>query len=205
MKIFVWASERGDGNIRSHFAVSLLSDYEKPVYCYLCLIFLKNQPFSYVENSEVRQCSKFSTSIYSKTNTKILIKVVELVKNRIAEEPKGTVGAVFYDYWTVKITHYVSALASYCTEVGTGMNHIVRLSSVMRLTLFETPPMNQVVQKENFALDDNESTAFNAESHVHFFTDVFLSYSRTFRSCATTSSETIQNNLSVDRMTGRLM
>lgn len=88
------------GTTRSHFEIRNLSEYEKEMRGYFRLIVAKTFPLYYFEDTDDPKFSPYEVNIGKKNLVVVLLKILELVKNRIASKLQGTKLKVMFDGWT---------------------------------------------------------------------------------------------------------
>ena len=67
------------------------------MYSYLNLIISQSLPFSIVQEPEFRSLSKFDVAFCRQTLKKTILKLVEVVEQKIIHDLKGTQGYILYD------------------------------------------------------------------------------------------------------------
>ncbi|KAI0556954.1 Ribonuclease H-like protein [Gracilaria domingensis] len=160
------AKQKG-GTIFSHFQSRTLYEYKATMHGYIWMIVIKSLPLYYISELEVRRFSEFKATI---------------IERRICKELYGTKGAVLYDGWTCNAMHYIALIALYCTKKTSieSRRKVVRFTP--RLTLLAMSLMGQL--EDDTVLDEtnNETTTFNAETHAHFFNEIFPIFGQDFAS-----------------------
>ncbi len=158
-----------------------LSEYENAVPPYIQLIVLKKFSLHSVHDAEVRKFSRFDVSLAKRTVAQVILTLVELVEQRVAEEMKSTAGAVLFDGWSCNGTHYVAVLASYCISMPVRENATTTAKQVPRLALLASSPMGRVAVPDEECTSNAEATSFNAEAHLQFFEEVFSFYEQQYK------------------------
>ncbi len=153
------------GTILSHFHVHAVSPHDKAVYGWMKLVVLKNIPLSHIEDTEVRAwfCSNIHVPRY--TVFKVIFQLVKLVEKRINSHMQQNKGMILFDGWSTTRMHYAGLSSSFIQQISTG-------KSVHRLYLLAFAP---ICQKPDEINSTEEVTAFDAEAHLSFFRDIFLS------------------------------
>lgn len=187
------------GTIRSHFEMQSLSEYEKAIHGYIRLIVMKSLPLYYVSDPEVRNFSRYDVNIGKRTLVEVIFKLVELVEKKIAIELECTKGAVLFDGWTCNSTHYIAVIVSYCTTALRHDRGSVFKESIPRLTLLSLSPMGHVPEEEDEnATGQDETTKFNAEAHLQFFSEIFPFFGQEFSKwCLCLIGDNCSTNLKV--------
>lgn len=181
------STEKADGTIRADFQSDALSGYKKAVNEYIRLIVLRCAPFEIVEDNNYRLFACVKTVTTAEIVKETILKLVELVKKRIANELPGTVGAVMFDGWSKFGKHYVAMIALYMKDVPSTASMKRTPQFQQRLALIVLSPMAKIhdksdekaVEKDPLGSESNddvlsndaETDLFNAETHLKFFRD----------------------------------
>ena len=173
------AAKKRGGLVFSRFKIRMLPEYERAVSAYLRLIIRHLLPLSIMESQELRELSKYSTTISTRIIMDTIIKLVELVEKRVQEDLSGTRGALFYDGWTSKSNmNYVALVASYSTDTFVRKNGTETKESVSRLTLLALSPVVCISSAYQ------QATRFNAETNIYFMNEAFKLYDMNFKEWA---------------------
>jgi len=180
------------GTIRSKFKTITMNEHEKGIYAYLRYLILNNVPIAHIESMELRHLSRFKARISQEHLVKIILALVELVELKIGIEIQDKKGALMYDGWECRGTHYIGVFLLYTGSQEVIKNKIVVEEHVVRSTLISLAPMTQeCVGSDSNSDDDNdqsdiefdesdEATKFNAEAHLNFFRTIFIYYKQVF-------------------------
>jgi DNA-binding transcriptional MerR regulator len=109
------------------------------------------------------------------------------------------------DGWTCNGTHFIGLFASYCRPIKVKAKTSFITESNLEITLLASSPMANIEQEDGFPLtvdEENETTKFNAETHVQFFSDMLALYKLTIDSWVVYS---IADNCSTNKKIARLM
>lgn len=176
------AAKNAGGTIKSHFQTDTLSEYEKAVIGYVRLIILCSEPFSITEDAEYRRFSKYDSVTTPKKVTETIMKLVELVEQRIAKEISGKKGALLFDGWTKHGTHYVCMILSYTKPVSERQGGAIVVRHVQQLALLAMSPMAKLYTEDKSDEKDceDETVSFNAATHLQFFEDNFKYFDCSF-------------------------
>ena len=204
------------GPIAQHFQKCGLSDYEKAVYHYIRLIVLRGYPLTCVVDPELRALSKFTSKLDTKTIRGVLMSMVQLVEDRIKEALDGKKGALLFDGWTENGTHFVAMIVSYIDVVKSFAAGTETHQTVTRLALLAASPMAKVCENDDEKSDhasrtcedeeEQETVAFNADTHLSFFRDNFEFFGQDFdKWCLCPISDNCNTNKSIASKSGRPM
>ena len=176
---------------------------EKAMYSYLKLIVLK-LPLSIIEDSTLRDFSKYSERFSVKTLKETIFKLVQLVEETITNEMKTTKGSLMLDGWSECSIHYIGVFAVYMKCSKEIENGIILAEKRLCIALQAASPMSMIVQKGNFeeTNSDKLSTDFGANTHIRFFEDVFHLYNLDVRKCVVCL---LEDNCNVNRRIARKM
>lgn len=195
------SAQKSNGDIRAHFNVSALSEYEKAIHAYLDLIVGKSLPLSLVESAQFRAVSRYEHNVGVPKMTEVIFKLVELVEKEVGAEMRKTKGAILYDGWSANSMHFTGVIASYCTDVDVREKNTPRTVSLPRLTLLAMSPMSQVSACNDLS-QTNETTTFSAEAYVQFFRETFDMYELHFDEwCVALIGDNVSSNKRVASIT----
>ena len=173
------------------------------VYFYIRRIVMNNATITIVEHAEYRRFSRFNVPLARKTVVFVIFKLVHLVEQRVSSEMKNTSGALLFDGWSCAGTHFIAAIASYCTHNPVKIKGSAENDTIPRLSLIALSPMGKIEPDESNEVDD-EATTFNAETHLAFFRAVFQFYAQSFDSwCVCLVSDNTSTNMRVARLCGK--
>ena len=127
-------------------------------------------PISHIESPIVRNFCKYGIVYGRKFFTNCLLELVKIVECNIAKEMKHVRGALMYGGWKRHGTHYIAAFALYNRKISARSNGIETTNNSVVSTLITFRPMSQI---ENTDCNENETSKFNAEVHIHHFRTVF--------------------------------
>lgn len=154
----------------------------KAIYAYLLLIIMHNMPLSIVEMQNVRNFSKYTEKFSRATLRKVILKLTELVEQRISRELKAAhVGTILHDGWSYGGVHYIGLFASYIRQVGIcKADKINQTQDVVELTLLSCAPMGNTDTEDNNGSEEDydvkEAVEFSAATHVKHIHDMFRFY-----------------------------
>lgn len=165
------------GTIWSHFSVHSLFEYEKAVYGWFRMVFIRNTPLWHV--MDIEACHWFCHNIDVSKNTlvKVIFYLVQLVEERITPDIWGTKGAVIFDGYYNSGMSYVAVFASYSNRRLARKNFVLCVEFIPLLSILSISPMSQ---RSFDDVSEEESTAFDAEALLYFFRDMFYIFGHQF-------------------------
>ena len=172
----VQAHTDAGGTIRSHFKSETLSPREKVINKFLRLIVLESAPFEIVESVEYRRAFEHPAVTTAETVKETMLKLVELVEQRVRNDICGKKGALLFDGWSKRGVHYVEMIASYTREVVEQRKKDKVVHEQQALAMLALSPMAKTPESNESERNMNceeEAVKCNAETHLRFFRDNF--------------------------------
>ena len=159
-----------------------VTDREKAMYRWIRLIVLKSEPLSVIEDPEYRAFAAYKEKFDRKYLKQVLFKLVELVEARISEEMKDQVGAILFDGWSRRGTHYVGLFGSFMRKVSVMNVGRSTVAEELCMPLLSVSPM-ATYEASQFTSDEEsgsenltEATDFGAKTHVEHFKSIFQNF-----------------------------
>ena len=189
--------QSGERSIKDFYKVDECVSLEAAyLHRWIKLVVSKNVPISSISDKEWRSlfqplcacdsCPR-TPKIGKDTLKKVIFKMVEMIEEKIKEEMLAAgIGALLSDGWTKHGTHYLGIFATYNREVSfsalgdkrTKKKKQVRNEVVS--SLLSCAPMQKKNDNEDHCEDDDdvdeETTAFDAETHVQHFENILREY-----------------------------
>ena len=180
----------------------LVTEREKSMFLCLNLIVSQNLPVSIVEEPEFRAQAKYAVKFSRSTVRGVLLKLVEIVEEKIRLELKNTRGAIMYDGWTYNGTHYLGIIAIYNKKVQILRDHAWIENEAVVMPLISVSPIAHVaIENENTETLTDETTEFNSVAHIRQFETVFdLFHQDVHRWAVCLISDNCSVNLKISRL-----
>jgi hypothetical protein len=205
------------GSVGDFFMKWSATAAEKAMHDYIELIVCKSLPITAVEDQLYRKFSKHTSKFGVKRIREVIFQLVELTEKIITKELKAApCGAIMHDGWSCCGTHYVGVFACYMRkEIKPNTKATWRSASKKlklevkecfpEITLLAVAPMTHVpVAEEDSenAREDEETTKFNAEAHVNFFSETLGFYGLELQWVKASIADNTSTNLKVARLIG---
>ncbi len=142
------------------------NDREKAMFAYIRLVILSGMPVSIVKNNFKRNFSKFSHVFSTTLFQETFFKLMELVEARISREMRSTkdLSSMMDVLSMVRISLEFCAYMRTVNETARG---IPRQKQELSMPLISVSPVVSTGETED------ETTSFDAKTHVSHFSEVF--------------------------------
>lgn len=107
------------------------------------LIIIQSVLFVYLQDPEVGKLSQFEVFLCRKTVKRVILKLVKLVENLIANEPSKAKEAFILDGWTSSSMHYIAVPAQYNTQFRSRSCRENSPNTIPLLELLSLSPMSK--------------------------------------------------------------
>ena len=113
---------------------------------FLNLIISQSLPISIFPETEFRFQTKYNTSFSRNTVISVILKLVEVVEEKIIDDLRDRKGSIIYDGWKISSTHYLVIIDAFTKKISILKEKVPCIHEEVSMPLISISPISQVVE-----------------------------------------------------------